>query len=152
MRINEAALIKVLSEPRTSTTLDPGPVLHSTSARTALRRCMNAWQRTFDAYKKPDIEDGLEQVVAAHLAGPSYRNAMPLLTGYEGIRNFIACAAQGILLGAIPHQMGGQLLYSAQVALATLQHETARAPKTKPVRSSRQTPSSAEDLASSKVQ
>jgi hypothetical protein len=46
---------------------------------------------------------------------------MPLPVGYEGVRDFIACAAHGILIGAIPPEKSGQLLYAAQVALNALQ-------------------------------
>jgi hypothetical protein len=48
---------------------------------------------------------------------------MPQLSGRESIRDFIACTAHGILIGAIPPQQSGQLLYAAQVALGSLQRE-----------------------------
>ena len=48
---------------------------------------------------------------------------MPPLADYESIREFIACAAHGILINAIPQQRANQLLYAAQVALASLNYE-----------------------------
>jgi hypothetical protein len=60
---------------------------------------------------------------AAHKAGPAYCKAMPPLADYESIRDFIACAAHGILIDAIPKKSASQLLYAAQVALATLHYE-----------------------------
>ena len=48
---------------------------------------------------------------------------MPLLAGYENIRDFIACLAHGILIDAIPRDKGGQLLYAAQVAMAVIQRD-----------------------------
>ncbi|MDR3773264.1 MAG: hypothetical protein P4L26_07950 [Terracidiphilus sp.] len=56
-------------------------------------------------------------------ASKAYCNAMPMLVGYEGARDFIACAAHGILIGAIPREKGGQLLSAARVALAAIQRE-----------------------------
>jgi hypothetical protein len=57
---------------------------------------------------------------------------MPMLAGYEGIRDFVACAAHGILIGAIPPERGGQLLYAAQVALNTMHfaHQPPQSPYT----------------------
>lgn len=43
---------------------------------------------------------------------------MPPLSTRDSCRDFIACIAQGMLLGAIPEKEGGKLLYAAQVALA----------------------------------
>jgi hypothetical protein len=48
---------------------------------------------------------------------------MPPLSNRESIRDFIACAAHGILIGAITPQLSGQLLYAAQVALGALKRE-----------------------------
>jgi hypothetical protein len=48
---------------------------------------------------------------------------MPPLAGYESIRDFIACAAHGILIDAIPQKRANQLLYAAQVALASLRYQ-----------------------------
>jgi hypothetical protein len=39
--------------------------------------------------------DGLDKMFAADPAGVAYRNAKPMLAGYVGIRDFIACAAHG---------------------------------------------------------
>jgi len=64
-----------------------------------------------------------DTLFAAHEAGPAYCKAMPSLAGYESIRDFLACAAHGILIEAIPQKMANQLLYAAQVALATLHYE-----------------------------
>jgi hypothetical protein len=51
-------------------------------------------------------------------AGEAYRALLPPLTTRENCRDFIACVAQGILLGAIADKNSGKLLYAAQVALA----------------------------------
>ncbi len=69
-------------------------------------------------------DDHYERIFAAKAAGYAYRNAMPLLVGPEGIRNFVACIAHGILIGAIEKEQSGPLLYAAQVALGSIQRGT----------------------------
>ncbi|MGD0830631.1 MAG: hypothetical protein ABR907_06795 [Terracidiphilus sp.] len=96
---------------------------HPKPARAAIKRCCNAWQRSYDAYVAKGVGSSSEKIFAAHYAGPAYREAMPPLDGYENIRNFIACATHGILIEAIPQKMANQLLYAAQVALASLNFE-----------------------------
>jgi hypothetical protein len=92
-------------------------------ARAAVKRCCAAWQRVFDAYMKNTKGTSTDEIFAAHAAGPAYCRAMPTLAGYESIRDFLACAAHGILINAIPEKRANQLLYAAQVALATLNCE-----------------------------
>ena len=48
---------------------------------------------------------------------------MPDLSGYQDIRDFIACVAHGMLIGAIDAIEGPKLLYAAQVASGVLRHE-----------------------------
>ena len=62
----------------------------------------------------------------AEEGGTAYCGAMPMLASYEGIRDFVACAAHGILIGAIPAERSGQLLYAAQVALNVLHSGTGK--------------------------
>jgi hypothetical protein len=69
------------------------------------------------------MEEHDNKYIAADQASEAFRSAMPLLEGYDGIRDFIACTAHGILINAIPRERGGQLLYAAQVALAVLHRE-----------------------------
>jgi len=109
-----------------TTTLSPGPATSSTRARAAVKRCCAAWQRAFDAHMKPSPEGRSASEYSASIqAGKAYCNAMPLLVDYEGICAFMACLSHGILIDAIPKEKSGQLAYTAQVALTTIQ----RAPK-----------------------
>jgi len=71
------------------------------SPNAALRRCRIAWQRAFKAYMDRSKGGSFDEIFAAREAGDAYCKAMPMLTGIEGIRDFIACAAHGILIGAI---------------------------------------------------
>jgi hypothetical protein len=117
------AIARVIATPATLNVLAPSLTTSSRigSPRAAIRRCCAAWQRAFDAYLYKDEGLRANEYLAADHAGAAYRNAMPVLSGRDGIRNFIACAAHGILMGAIPENRGGQLLYAAQVAMASFQ-------------------------------
>ena len=103
----------------------PLPALNSSpkQAKTAIKRCCAAWQRVFDAEMEGTEGDELDKSFAAEEAAPAYCKALPPLAGYENIRNFIACVAHGILINSIPQKRANQLLYAAQVALATCQYE-----------------------------
>ena len=121
------AIALALASSPSSTTLAPGPASAPSNPKAALHRCCAAWQRAFNAYMKDaDPKNSMESTWAAKDASVAYRNAMPLLAGYEGARDFVACVAHGILIGAIPENNAGQLLYAAQVALATIPHERKR--------------------------
>ena len=99
--------------------LNPNPK----KGRIALKRCCAAWKRAYDAYMEGKDGSELTMVFAAHDAGPAFCKAMPPLVGYENICDFIACAAHGILINAIPEKRANQLLYAAQVALVSLNYE-----------------------------
>jgi hypothetical protein len=116
------ALIQAIKSVSSSNSLpDTLPAPSSTRARAAVKRCRAAWQRAFDTYMRKNKRDGAEHW-AADEGREAYRNAMPLLVDYEGIRSFLACLSHGILIGAIPIEMSGQLAYAAQVALGTLRN------------------------------
>jgi hypothetical protein len=88
-------------------------------ANAAVARCCEACSRLFHA----ELAEGEDKLFPAHDAAKAYRNAMPPLSGYENIRDFIACTAHGMIIGAIYEDQGSKLLYAAQVALATLHRE-----------------------------
>ena len=82
----------------------------------AVARCCQAWQRAFqDVMSKKNSESE-----ACLRADKAFRNAMPALSGEEGIRDFVACATHGLLIGAITEKRATKLLYAAQVATAAL--------------------------------
>ena len=114
-------------QPSEPCLIEAGPVSalqpQTIQASAAIKHCCAAWQRSYKARLKDIGENSNAKVVAAHYAGNAYCKAMPPLAGYESIRDFIACAAHGILIDAIPQQRANQLLYAAQVALSTLPHQ-----------------------------
>jgi hypothetical protein len=92
-----------------------------TSANLAVAHCCDA----FDRAKKAARARGKGQVFA-HLAGiEAYRNAMPWLSGYDKIPDFIACTAHGMLIDVIDGERGARLLYAAQVALCSMRSQPA---------------------------
>jgi hypothetical protein len=78
----------------------------------AVARCCKAWKRIFRA----EFEES--EYSGRRMAAEAYRAALPPLTSRENCRDFIACVAQGMLLGAIAEKDGGKLLYAAQIALS----------------------------------
>jgi hypothetical protein len=89
---------------------EPAPALRNH----AIARCAKAFQ---DAHRAR-IQKGDGQYLAKDDAGEAYRALLPPLTNRDNCRDFIACVAHGMLLGAIPEKNAGKLLYAAQVALA----------------------------------
>jgi hypothetical protein len=118
--INEIAKA-ISSAPRSKLTHAPGP--GQPNASKAIKRCCSAWQRAYDIAFKDPGNKGLEEYRAEDAAQTAYCNAMPVLAGYEGIRDFVACVAHGVLIGTISKVKSGQLLYAAQVAISTLSRE-----------------------------
>jgi hypothetical protein len=86
------------------------------SQNPAVSRCCKAWNRAFNA----SFAREKNNYSAREDAGAAYRDAMPNLSGEQNIRDFIACAAHGILIGAIEEKMSTKLLYAAQVASGAL--------------------------------
>jgi hypothetical protein len=102
--------------------IDPPPPSQrfvGSSTEVAVALCHDAWQHTYDDCMKKDARNkgGPDEFAAAREASAAFRAAMPQLAGYDGIRDFIACVAYGVLIDAIPADRAGQLLYAAQVAL-----------------------------------
>ena len=88
----------------------------------AVTRCRKAWDQSFksDSMRRDPCGPALDKARAA------YCKAMPPLIGYDNIRDFIACVAQGLLLGAITDSRGSRLLYAAQVAQGVLRSQPVR--------------------------
>jgi len=86
------------------------------TAVAAVKRCCKAWKRAYDA----KIAAKGYEFEAKEAASEAYRAAMPTLSGEQNIRDFIACAAHGVLIEAIEGKQGTQLLYAAQVASGAL--------------------------------
>jgi hypothetical protein len=95
-------------------------------AGVALKRCCAAWRRAYKAYMEMEDSDQnsvLDRRFASEQAAAAYRGAMPSLATCDSIRDFIDCAAHGVLMGAISPRQCSQLLCAARVALGVLHDE-----------------------------
>jgi len=88
-----------------------------TSASAAVQRCCAAYNHTLAA----ELPNG--RFAATTRASEAYRKAMPFLSNYSNIRDFIACVTHGMLIEAIPDDRGARFLYAAQVALGAFYRE-----------------------------
>jgi hypothetical protein len=87
------------------------------SARnSAVQRCADAWHMAIDASQV----NHLDQYDTRKRAAEAYRRALPDLSGYENIRDFIASVTYGMILGVFDEVEAPKLLYAAQVATGTL--------------------------------
>ncbi|HEY1896562.1 MAG TPA: hypothetical protein VGG62_09840 [Terracidiphilus sp.] len=86
----------------------------------AVARCARAWMLFYCEVRLK----GESVASARSRAAQAYRVSMPPLTGKRNVRDFIACATHGMLLGALDLNEGAKLLNAAQVA------HTARRTKT----------------------
>ncbi len=111
--MNESTPAAVIAASPSQTSPDPAP------RNPAVIRCCQAWQSSIEdsRAKKMDRFDAQDRATAA------YRNAMPDLSGYENIRDFVACIGHGMLIGAFDGIEGPKFLYAAQVAIGALRHE-----------------------------
>ena len=78
----------------------------------AVALCFASYTRALDEA----AEKHMTRVQANNLACGVYRRAMPPLTGWENIQNFIACVAHGMLIEIFEPADATRFLYAAQVA------------------------------------
>jgi hypothetical protein len=77
----------------------------------AVAHCCEVWEST----RRQALNAGCNMVIARVAAHKAFQKSLPPLTGLENIRNFIACVAHGMLVGAILSPDGARLLYAAQI-------------------------------------
>lgn len=103
----------------------PSPPIHNP----AVQRCCQARKRSLEASQKK----GLDNYNAKVNANVAYRNAMPDLSGYENIRDFIACITYGMLFDIIDSIEGLKFIYAAQIAIGAPRHEPKDQPPLPPI-------------------
>jgi hypothetical protein len=91
----------------------------STAHNAAVERCCQARDRAIDAAGPL----GLDKYQIKECGEKAYRAALPHLSGYENIRDFIACISHGVITGDIHPIEAPGLLYAAQVAISALRLE-----------------------------
>ena len=82
----------------------------------AVNLCKDEWSHAYEVAK----QKGLPPQKAMRMAAVAYKLAMPRMDDLPSIHAAIACVAHGIQLEVFDGRDGSQLLYAAQVALATL--------------------------------
>jgi hypothetical protein len=122
-KMKQASSAKLSLIPPAPTATADTPPAKPASTRTAVKRCLAAWQRAYDASMAKADGNFTNTVFAELDAEAAYRRAMPLLSSFDSIRDFIACAAHGILIGALREKTANQSLYAAQIALSSLHYQ-----------------------------
>jgi hypothetical protein len=98
-------------EPKILVAADPSSPALSNSA---VARCTLAWEK---AFREAAEEDGCLGKPLDD-ASDAFRAAMPPLTSRDNCRDFVACVAQGMLLGVFSDKNSTKLLYAVQIALS----------------------------------
>ena len=98
------------------------PVNSPAHANPAVSRCCSAWGQAFQQARS----QGKGEVYSGIDAAQAFRRNLPALDSVDAVRDFIACVAQGMLLGAITGPDGARLLYAAQVTNTTLRGHTTK--------------------------
>lgn len=103
-----------------SATGEPGsPDSGGASANPAVSRCTRAYQRAYRGQKAATGSD-----YKGECAGnQAFLRAMPPLSGYENIRDFIACLAYASMADVLRLKEANNLLAVAKVALAALRQQ-----------------------------
>ena len=125
---------------------DPELVKSVTTALSnpAVARCDLAWERIYDlvstssndpndAPSEPNEDqeeegDNDDDFFARQRAALAFRLAMPPLSGYQNIQDFIACVTYARLQKIIDREDASELLHAAQVALSAIRAQP-RQPK-----------------------
>ncbi len=106
------------SESRSSSASSAYNAPENPSANQSLTRCREA----FEQMRTDMLANGKSECVAKFKSIQAYKDALPPLIGADNIRDFIACVAQGMLLGTIEDNQGARLLYAARAAQSTLRN------------------------------
>ena len=100
------------------------PQIAPAHSNPAVARCCAPWDQVYQQARA----QGKGDTFAAMDAGQIYRRNLPALDSLEAVRDFIACVAQGMLLGAIAGADGTRLIYAAQVADTSLRGKNRKQP------------------------
>jgi hypothetical protein len=97
----------------------------------AVDRCNHAWQRAYNKEVAGIDED--ESTWPAQKAGnQAYIRAMPPLSGYQNICDFIACVTNGLVIDAIPACDAKRLFAAAKIAITAVRSEPAPPKNSRP--------------------
>ena len=94
---------------------DPG----RSSENAAVARCIRAWHRA----QKKESANGTSDYKSQCAGNIAYLRAAPPLSGYQNVRDFIACVTFAALTEVIRQKDAAHLLAAAKIALAALRQE-----------------------------
>jgi hypothetical protein len=121
----ESSSLAGSTETATAENLQPQPV---NPRNPALERCIKAWNRTYNLASINPKDESLnyldegdqDEVFAREQGANGFREALPMLTGYENIRDFIACVTYGMLTMILSQDESRELFGAAKIAMALL--------------------------------
>jgi hypothetical protein len=90
------------------------------SGKDAIDVCMRAWNSTYDKRAEDDNPSAYECEKAGKKA---YLKAVPSLSGYKNICDFIACINYASMTDLISHADAAHYLANARIALSTVYHD-----------------------------
>jgi hypothetical protein len=104
----------------------PNPPVHNA----AVLRCCAARDLVLAESRAMELDKRKAQGLGAE----AYMQALPHLSGYENIRDFIACITHGLVTGDVSHIESSTYFYAAQVATGALRSEPKAPTEPKPAR------------------
>ncbi|MGO9323902.1 MAG: hypothetical protein ACLP07_05025 [Terracidiphilus sp.] len=103
--------ITAAAEPQTSS---------DDSGKKAIDICMEAWTSAHDDLAEDEDSKEYECEKAGNKA---YLKAVPSLSGYKNICDFIACINYASMTGVVTHNEAAHYLANARIALSTIYHQ-----------------------------
>jgi hypothetical protein len=82
--------------------------------------CMNAWNR---AHEEQAEHKGSSNWDCEKAGNKAYLKAVPALSGYKNICDFIACINDASMIGVISHNDAAHYLANARIALSAIYHQ-----------------------------
>jgi hypothetical protein len=88
----------------------------------AVARCISAW-RLIMGNERAELDEDEDESEAKEEANSAYLRAMPPLSGYQNICDFIACVTHGSMGGVIRQKDAEHFLAAAKIALCALRFD-----------------------------
>jgi len=90
------------------------------SGKQTIQVCMNAWNRAHDEQAEHKDSSNWDCQKAGNKA---YLRAVPSLSGYKNICDFIACINYASMIGVVTHNDAAHYLANARIALSAIYHQ-----------------------------
>jgi len=97
----------------------------------AVERCNRAWQRAYNK-ELANIDEDESDYPAKKAGNQAYLRAMPPLSGYQNICDFIACVANALVIDSIATCDAKRLFAAAKIAITAVRSEPAPPKSSRP--------------------